>query len=58
MIVTHYSGWLQGVHGVGRGVGGVLWYPLTAFTMYALVFNIMQCTVLHVHDSDSRACHG
>ncbi|MBC7643714.1 MAG: hypothetical protein H7123_01215 [Thermoleophilia bacterium] len=42
MVVTHFSGLLQGMHGVGRGVGGVLWYPLTAFTMYALVFNVMH----------------
>lgn len=40
MFTTHVTGVLQGVHGVGRGVGGVLWYPLTAWLTYFLVFDV------------------
>ncbi len=40
MFGTHVTGLLQGVHGVGRGVGGVLWYPVTAWLTYFLVFDV------------------
>ena len=40
MFTTHVTGLLQGVHGVGRGVGGVLWYPVTAWLTYFLVFEV------------------
>lgn len=42
MFVTHVTGTLQGVHGVGRGVGGVLWYPVTAWLTYFLVFDVRE----------------
>lgn len=42
MFGTHVSGLLQGVHGVGRGVGGVLWYPVTAWLTYFLVFDVRE----------------
>lgn len=40
MFGTHVTGLLQGVHGVGRGVGGVLWYPVTAWLTFFLVFAV------------------
>jgi len=40
MFGTHVTGLLQGVHGVGRGVGGVLWYPVTAWLTFFLVFDV------------------
>jgi dolichol kinase len=40
MFGTHVTGLLQGVHGVGRGVGGVLWYPVTAWLTFCLVFDV------------------
>jgi dolichol kinase len=40
MFVTHVTGLLQGIHGVGRGVGGVLWYPVTAWLTYFIVFDV------------------
>ena len=40
MFGTHVTGLLQGVHGVGRGVGGVLWYPVTAWLTFWLVFDV------------------
>jgi phytol kinase len=40
MFGTHVTGTLQGVHGVGRGVGGVLWYPVTAWLTFFLVFDV------------------
>lgn len=40
MFGTHVAGLLQGVHGVGRGVGGVLWYPVTAWLTFFLVFDV------------------
>ncbi|MCW2928268.1 MAG: dolichol kinase [Thermoleophilia bacterium] len=42
MFGTHVTGLLQGVHGVGRGVGGVLWYPVTAWLTYFIVFDIRE----------------
>lgn len=42
MFGTHVTGLLQGVHGVGRGVGGVLWYPVTAWLTFFLVFDVRQ----------------
>src|SRR4051794_24960074 len=42
MIGTNKLGLLQGMHGVGRGLGGVLWYPTTAFVLFALVYNVMH----------------
>lgn len=42
MFGTHVTGLLQGVHGVGRGVGGVLWYPVTAWLTYFLVFDVRE----------------
>jgi phytol kinase len=40
MFGTHVTGLLQGVHGVGRGVGGVLWYPVTAWLTFFIVFEV------------------
>ena len=40
MFFTHVTGLLQGIHGVGRGVGGVLWYPVTAWLTYFIVFDV------------------
>jgi phytol kinase len=40
MFGTHVTGLLQGVHGVGRGVGGVLWYPVTAWLTFFIVFDV------------------
>lgn len=37
---TNLLGMLQGVHGVGRGIGGVLWYPVTAWLTYFIVFDM------------------
>jgi phytol kinase len=42
MLVTSRLGLLGSVHGVGRGVGGVLWYPFTAWLMYVLVFDVLH----------------
>lgn len=42
MAGTHLTGLLGSVHGVGRGVGGVLWYPFTAWLTYLLVFDVME----------------
>lgn len=38
MVVTHLTGLLSSVHGVGRGVGGVLWYPFTGWLVYYVVY--------------------
>lgn len=40
MFGTHVTGHLQAVHGVGRGVGGVLWYPITAWLTFFIVFDV------------------
>lgn len=40
MLGTHATGLLQGVHGVGRGVGGVVWYPITAWLTFFLVYEV------------------
>lgn len=40
MFGTHVTGLLQGVHGVGRGVGGVLWYPVTAWLTFFIVYDV------------------
>lgn len=40
MLGTHATGLLEGVHGVGRGVGGVLWYPITAWLTFFVVFDL------------------
>ncbi|MCW2923940.1 MAG: phosphatidate cytidylyltransferase, partial [Thermoleophilia bacterium] len=42
MFGTHTLGLLQGVHGVGRGVGGVLWYPITAWLTFVIVFDVQH----------------
>ena len=42
MVVTSSMGLLSSVHGVGRGVGGVLWYPFTAWLLYFTVFNLLD----------------
>lgn len=47
MLVTYATGLLGGVHGVGRGVGGVLWYPMTAWIMFVLVFDEGSGEYLH-----------
>ncbi|MEO6867063.1 MAG: hypothetical protein ABI200_03500 [Gaiellales bacterium] len=46
MFSTHVFGLLQGVHGVGRGVGGVLWYPVTAWLLFFIVFDVRGGTYL------------
>lgn len=46
MFATHKAGLLQGVHGVERGVGGVLWYPATAWLVFVIVFDIRDGTYL------------
>lgn len=38
MVATHLAGLLSSVHDVGRGVGGVLWYPFTGWLVYYLVY--------------------
>lgn len=40
MFITHTTGLLRGVHGVGRGLGGVLVYPFAGWLAYWLAFSV------------------
>lgn len=40
MAATYATGLLGGVHGVGRGLGGVLAYPIAAWLAYWLSFSV------------------
>lgn len=42
MYGTSALGVLGSVHGVGRGVGGVLWYPFTGWLVYFVVFELLE----------------
>ena len=42
MFATHALGLLRGVHGVGRGLGGVLVYPFAGWLAYWLSFTVTE----------------
>lgn len=46
MLGTHATGMLGGVHGVERGLGGVLWYPVTGWVTFFVVFDLREGTYL------------